>query len=438
MERKRMLSSNSKNYEKIREHAEKTPVIETHEHYVGKISPVEDILSFVISGYYNSDIYSSAFGHSEDIGYIGKKDIPFEKRYPVFEKLYSKSCHTSYAKCMVEGLKDCWGIKGIDKNSLKELEEKFQQRNQSFFEKTMSRLNIKAMIINTEIENYIEKNTKFSPICKFAFNLPKYHNYSSLYYVGTRLATFRNLEKHLGYSITCLDEFLEAFEIFLKKAIKWGVVCIKDQSAYVRKIQYSNSGKGEAEIIFNRLLTSSRKIFGTEEITILDDFLFHHYMRLARKYDLPVQIHTGHMAGLRNDIVKTNAVHFTSVLELHKDVRFDLFHGNWPYLGELLFLGKNYPNVAIDLCWVNAIDPLYSVELLERALVTVPHTKIHAFGGDTREPEWVAGSLKLARDNVALALSNMTDKGWIGLDEAKKLCEDWFFNNPNNFFNLNL
>ena len=432
MERKRMLSSSSKNYEKIREHAEKTPVIETHEHYAGKISPVEDILSFVAGNesYYSTDLYSSAcVGHSELSRYIKNKDIPFEKRYPVFEKLYSRSCHTSYAKCMLEGLKDCWDIKGIDKNSLKELEEKFQQRNQPFFEKTMSRLNIKAMIINTEIENYVEENAKFSPICKFAFDLPEYHS------KNFRVST---LKKHLGYSITCLDEFLEAFEIFLKKAIKWGVVCMKDQSAYTRKIQYSNSGKGEAEVVFNRLLASPRKIFGTEETMILDDFLFHHYMRLARKYDLPVQIHTGHMSGGRNDIVKANAVHFTSVLELHKDVRFDLLHGNWPYLGEILFLGKSYPNVAIDLCWVNAIDPLYSVELLERALVTVPHTKIHAFGGDTSQPEWIAGYLKLAKDNVALALSNMTDKGWIGLDEAKKLCEDWFFNNPNNFFNLNL
>ena len=63
----------------------------------------------------------------------------------------------------------------------------------------------------------------------------------------------------------------------------------------------------------------------------LDDYLFHAFMRMARDLDLPVQIHTGHMAGIRNDIVKTNAVGLTKAIELHRDVRFDLFHANWPY-----------------------------------------------------------------------------------------------------------
>jgi len=57
------------------------------------------------------------------------------------------------------------------------------------------------------------------------------------------------------------------------------------------------------------------------------------------------------MAGIRNDIAKTNAVLMRPLLELYKDVKFDLFHGNWPYLGELLYLAKSYPNVAIDCCW---------------------------------------------------------------------------------------
>jgi len=85
-------------------------------------------------------------------------------------------------------------------------------------------------------------------------------------------------------------------------------------------------------------------------------------MEMAEELDLPVQIHTGHMAGIRNEISKTNAVHFTSVLQLHQNVKFDLFHGNWPYMGEILFLAKNYPNVHIDLCWVNIIDPYYLEE----------------------------------------------------------------------------
>lgn len=45
-------------------------------------------------------------------------------------------------------------------------------------------------------------------------------------------------------------------------------------------------------------------------------------------------------------------MHLLSVINDYKEVQFDLFHGNWPYMGEFLFLGKNYPNVHLDLCWL--------------------------------------------------------------------------------------
>ena len=35
-----------------------------------------------------------------------------------------------------------------------------------------------------------------------------------------------------------------------------------------------------------------------------------------------------------------NAAGLANVLMLHRDVRFDLFHANWPYSGEILFLAK--------------------------------------------------------------------------------------------------
>jgi hypothetical protein len=142
------------------------------------------------------------------------------------------------------------------------------------------------------------------------------------------------------------------------------------------------------------------------------------------------------MAGIRNDIAKTNAANFIPVMELHSDVRFDLFHGNWPYMDEFLFIGKNYPNAYLDLCWVQSIDPIYAVELMKRAVVTVPHKKLMAFGGDCGCPEATIGHLIMARDNVACALSDMMDNGWINMREAMEIATDWFFNNPNEFFKL--
>jgi predicted TIM-barrel fold metal-dependent hydrolase len=251
-------------------------------------------------------------------------------------------------------------------------------------------------------------------------------------------ADLLKFKKYLNRTIVCLDDYLESFDNFLQKCIEFGIVCFKDQSAYRRDIAYKNPSRDEAEKIFSDIIFNPRDVYGDDRVRPLDDWLFQYAMRKAAKYNLPVQLHTGHMAGIRNEIAKTNAAHLIPTIELNEDVRFDLFHGNWPYMDEYLFMGKNYPNVYLNLCWVQSIDPVYCVELMKRAIMTVPHSKIFAFGGDTGMIEWVAGYLSLAKDNTAIALSELVESGWLNMNEAKQISLDWFYNNPNKFYGLGL
>ena len=145
------------------------------------------------------------------------------------------------------------------------------------------------------------------------------------------------------------------------------------------------------------------------------------------------------MAGIRNEITKTNAVLLTSLLELHREVRFDIFHANWPYSGELLYLAKNYPNVSIDFCWANIIDPIYCQRLFMQALSAVPHAKIHGYGSDFGgQPDYAWAHADIARDNIAIALAEMVEMEYLGLDDAKEVAQAWLFDNANAFFRLEL
>lgn len=428
-----MVEEKSKSYQELRDYLDRVPVIETHEHYAGHIEEVEDILTFVVSNYFNSDLLSAAYGSEKDIekAASNENELSFDERYSIFEKFYRKSDKTGYARGMQLGLKECWDIESITKDSLKALEEKFEERDQEFYNNLMDEYGIKAAIVNIDIEEFVRgKSEDYTEQCRFAFPLPEFHNIHSV-------EDIHNLgNKYFQQKVTSLDDYLEGFESYLKECIDFGIVCIKDQTAYRRTINYTYPSRAEAEKVFNYMLNHPREVVGDKEGRVLDDWLFHYFMKLARRYELPVQIHTGHMAGIRNEIEKTNAVNLTSILENYSEIKFDLFHGNWPYLGELLFLGKNYPNVWLDLCWVQSIDPLYSIELMKRALVTVPHAKIMVFGGDTFQPEWEIGYLVQARDNVAAALSEMVEKGRIDMKEARQIAADWFFNNPNQFFDL--
>jgi predicted TIM-barrel fold metal-dependent hydrolase len=179
----------------------------------------------------------------------------------------------------------------------------------------------------------------------------------------------------------------------------------------------------------------------------LDDYLFHAFLRMARDLDLPVQLHTGHLAGLYGDIRQANAAVLANLLMLHRDVRFDLFHANWPYSGELLFLAKAYPNVSIDFCWTNIIDPIYSQDIFRQALSSVPHSKIHGYGSDFGGFGYPPGGgyvdrawahAQIARENVAIALSEMVEIEYLSLNDAQEVAEAWLFSNANEFYRLGL
>ncbi|MFW6262219.1 MAG: amidohydrolase family protein, partial [Spirochaetota bacterium] len=238
-----------------------------------------------------------------------------------------------------------------------------------------------------------------------------------------------------------LDEYVG---LCRELAVRWrscGAVCMKDQSAYTRSIAYRMPTTADAEREFNAMLEDPRSAVAYDATGgALSDYLMHAFMRIAREMDLPVQLHTGHMAGTWNDVAKANAANLRTLLEVHRDVRFDLFHANWPYAGDLLFLAKNYPNVSIDFCWAHQVDPVYSQRMLVQSVASVPYTKIHGFGSDVGGdlPHLTWAYAKLARDGIASALAELVDGGYLGPDDARELAVAWLYENPRAFFRLDL
>jgi hypothetical protein len=416
------------------------PVIDCHEHLTGPEArpPYKEPIAALVEGYVLSDLHSAGFGVPDrEVARLVDHGVPTDEKWPLFEKLWRATEHTAYARVTKLVLKNVYGESELTRAALDRVAGQLAAQDEAAYFRTIDQAGIHVMLVDVlgwlpgGLDSFLDGKKSFPEKWRLLISLPGLHPTTFSWGTIETVASLAN------QNITSLDEYLEAVFVVFKRCIERGAIGIKDQSAYERVLSYDLATKDQAEKQFNQVLADPRNSLGWPAGKPLNDYLFHQYMRLARDLNLPVQLHTGHMAGIRNRVDKTNAAYLSPVLELHRDVHFDLFHGNWPYLGDLLFLGKNYPNVSLDCCWLHIIDPEYAIELLERSVLTLPHSKVHGFGGDYGDmPEFVAGHLWIARENIAAALTHLVERGWLGEEEAVSLAAGWLFNNPNRFFKL--
>ena len=428
------MRSRAECFDELRAYCESVPLVDCHDHS-GECGPrFTDPIQVIVSGYFPSDLHSAS--SDADMAVLQDADRSLEERWPLLERIWKQTCYTGYGQVTRRVLKEFYGEEGLSLEVLHRMKEKLSDlTDRERFEQILEKANIAVRLLDVwpALKKVLDGSLELTPRGRLVVSLPSLHAIRS-YDEVQRIAA------PLGRTITSLDEYLEACREIFEAHKRFGAVAFKDQSAYSRSLDYGNPTRAEAEAVFNGFMEDPRRSASYPDgIRPLDDYLFHAFLRMARQMDLPVQIHTGHMAGIRNDIAKTNAVGLTRLLELHREVRFDLFHANWPYSGELLYLGKNFPNVHIDFCWTNIIDPIYCQRMFQQAISSVPHGKVHGYGSDyggNAERAWAHA--QIARDNVAIALSELVEMEYLDLDGAKEVARAWLFDNANEFFRLGM
>ncbi len=428
------MRSPSRWYDELRAFCAQVPLVDCHDH-TGACGPrYTDPVQVVIGGYFLSDLQSAS--SEQEMALVQDSSRPLAERWPVLERAWRRTCHTGYAQVTRRVLREFYGEAQLTLEALERMAERLPDLSDpQVFDGLLARAGIAARLEDMwpDPAKVLDRSLVLSPRGRLVASLPGLH--------GVRdAAQVQAVAAPLGRWVTCLDEYLDVLRQWLTACRDYGAVALKDQSAYSRSLAYGNPARAEAEAVFNWFMEDPRRSAAYPDQTQpLDDFLFHALMRLARGLDLPVQVHTGHMAGIRNDIAKTRAVGLTRVLELHREVRFDLFHANWPHGDELLFLGKNYPNVALDFCWANIIDPVYCQRLFQQVVSCVPHGKVHGYGSDYggyADRAWAHA--QIARDNIASALAELVERDYLDLDAAREIAAAWLFDNPNGFFRLQL
>jgi uncharacterized protein len=219
-----------------------------------------------------------------------------------------------------------------------------------------------------------------------------------------------------------------AFERYAEKA-----VAVKCAWAYERPLAVAAPSKPPRRE-FERLRSGAATLAERRRV---EDFLLQRCVNLATDAGLPVKLHLGYLAGVGNPSlghIFTDVGDVLPFVQANPTTTFVLMHMAWPQQEQLLALAKHQPNIVVDLCWSWIASPRSAQDFLERALTTVPATKLLCFGGDYQAVEQVVGHAEIARRGLQGTLEALVACGWLSEDEASDLVPSLMHGNAEKIF----
>jgi|YelNatPaOPRAMG01_1025707.scaffolds.fasta_scaffold11219_3 predicted TIM-barrel fold metal-dependent hydrolase len=417
-------------YYKLKEAIDKIKIIDTHEHLVQEKQRLEktpDLFEIFLSHYASSDLISSGMSY-EELNFVRNPEIPIEERFKVFKPYWERIQNTGYARAINIAVKDLYGINGIDETTYKKLISRMIEANKPGIYRWILK---EKSLIEISILDALDTKIDFLDIDKELFAPVK--RFDGFVTIRSK-EDIERLEKHYRSQIHSFYDLIQVLERKVEEASD-KIVGIKTGLAYERPLLFKEFSENEAEEVFKNI-HSQEKPEGLkfEDLRPYQDFIFHKIVQLAGKSRLPVQIHVGLQEGNNNIITNSNPTLLINLFRKYKEVKFDLFHGAYPYVGELSAIAKNFQNVYINMCWLHIISPYMARVALSEWLDAVPANKIFGFGGDYLFVEGVYGHTVIARKNIARVLSEKVEEGIFSEAEAIRIAKMLLRDNAREFY----
>jgi len=417
-------------FESILAYVKELEIIDTHEHLPYRETARDqdtDILKEYLIHYFNRDLVSAGLGE-EGYRQVTDTKLPLMERWEKVEPFWEAARHTGYGRSLDIAVKALYGIDGIRRSTIEEANAAFMESlKPGHFHKVLKE---KSKIKVSLLDNHLDCDPRF---------------FRTVY----RLDTFiypktdwdiKRIEGEAGIRICSFEDWLEACEILLEKALNKGAVALKSGLAYQRSLRYDRVTRQDAEEEFLEVFKAKNFPDWEGQVFSLgkkfQDYMMHFILRMANKRNLTFQFHTGLQEGNGNYISHSDPSLLTNLFLEYPDVDFDIFHIGYPYQHVLSALAKNFPNVYIDMCWAHIISPTASVNALVEWIDSVPMNKISAFGGDYCFVDGVYGHQYLARLNVSKALAIKVEEGLFDEERAKEIAKMLFYENPYRIFKL--
>ncbi|RJP71987.1 MAG: hypothetical protein C4532_06840 [Candidatus Abyssobacteria bacterium SURF_17] len=409
-------------------------IIDTHEHLMNR-EMLKDLGFNIILAmeleYVKDDLM--AVGMSPDT--LMERMSEPEQLLAELVPLLKQTRNTSYYRALFRAFRDLHGLNDDELNpkNLMAVSDSISRAygtSDWYPHVVRERCNIKYML--RDMEYIIADDDFIKPVIRMdSYLMLRHRNILQTWFERDPVHTLRTPEAEYEARVKSFDDYLALMDEDFRKALDFGAVAIKIGIAYNRTLQFEEASIDEANRAFN--LPDEKATWA--DIKAFQDFLVFRIIETAGRHGLPVQIHTGLLAGGKNTLSNSNPLHLTNIFLKFPDVQFDIFHGGFPFMNQLGSLALMFPNVYLDTCWL----PLISYESFKRALNEwlsyVPAGKF-LWGGDCGTAEGIYGAVYMVRHALAEALAEKIRDGQMDEEIAVFVARSLLHDNAGRLFSL--
>jgi len=408
-------------YGRLLEEIRQIPVIDAHEHLkeeIWRISQPVDVFT-LFSHYTHNDLITAGMSR-QDYDRTQDSNVPLDERWAIFEPWWKLVRHTSYCRAALIAAKRFFDADDITADNYVEISERIQAHNtKGLYDRVLKQAcGIKTCL--TQCGRLVKENqdilTPVLPLLRWAD--------------VSNAEQVTGLSAELDMQVSNLDDYCDLIRAGLADLKAKGAVGFKMTAEALK-----GPDRAAACGLFDRMMAGHQEM----DLTALRTFLIHETIEACGELDLPVAVHCGIEWTNWNDFTQAHPRYMIPVILAHRNTRFDLYHAGIPWIREIGIIGKSYPNVWLNLCWVYVISQKLAMSALDEWLDLVPYNKILGFGGDYIKPvEKVYGHIEMAREDIAKVLATRVADGCFGEDEALKIARAWLFDNANELYRLGL
>lgn len=227
----------------------------------------------------------------------------------------------------------------------------------------------------------------------------------------------------------------DRFIATLETALARGAIAIKSIIAYRTGLDIAEWPEATVDTAFEKWRRAGFKE-SRDHSKPVRDALLEHTLDVARKWDVPVHLHTG---GGDADIVLDYAQprNLFSLLKRRYDQDIVLIHSGWPWTAEAAYVASILPRVYLETSLATPWASLAIDHRLTEMLGIAPPAKV-MYGSDaSSEPEVLWFSARATRAALSRVLTQGVERGWMTATEAMAVAKAVLSGNVRRLHRLN-